>query len=72
MQVGLDEWGGGCGCAGRRVDEEGTNVAQDSGVDSVVEAGSTSVRYGANPVVVDGLVGIEHEGVALASVCRRS
>jgi hypothetical protein len=65
VQVGLNERGGTGGSRRRGIDIVRTNVAQDGGVDAVVEACSTAVGDGADPVVVDGLVGIEDERITL-------
>lgn len=44
-----------------------TGVTKDSRVDTTGEGSTSTVGLGSNPVVVDGLVGVEHEGIPLSS-----
>ena len=54
-------------CARRaRILSRRASIAQNRAVNAVVEARSTAVCDGANPVVADVLVGVQNEGVALA------
>lgn len=68
VEVSLGEWRSGGGRGGRGVDNRSSDVAQDRRVDPVVKARGTAVGDRTNPVVVDGLVRGEDEGVALARV----
>jgi hypothetical protein len=51
--------------SGGRVCVRSTSVAENGGVDATGEASGTDVGVGTDPVVADGLVGIEDDRVTL-------
>lgn len=66
MEVSLKEGSAVGGLRGHGVGIGGTVVAQNRGVETAGEASGAKVRICADPVVCDGLVGVQNEGVALA------
>jgi len=50
-----------------RVLVRGEDIAQDGGVDATSEVLGTNVGLSPDPVIPDGLIGVEHKRIALAS-----
>ena len=67
-EVGLGEDSRAGALGGRGLNLGGAVVAEDGRVDAAIEGERADVGEGADPVVVDGLVGGEDERVALACV----
>ena len=66
VEVGLKQRGA-VGCLGGGGVRGGSaSIAKDGRVETAVESSGTNVGVGADPVVVDGLVGVEYERVALS------
>lgn len=68
MQVGLDEWVGERPDPFKGLFDRCPRVSEDRRVKSIIEVRSVACRVDANPVVVDGLIGFENEGVTLSRV----
>lgn len=66
MEVSLDQWVADGGNRGR-IDIRSAPISKNGRVDTTIKALGTDVGLGTDPIITDGLVSVEDEGVPLTS-----